>query len=283
MARRRESNSIEDDIFKAILGIAFLFVGYIALLYYTNRAAYWHWLIYGTLTAVALLVIVILCVVMLQKLKVSRFARLQSRIKSNGLDEEIANFVTRFGRGERTKSAWEYRGYKIDWHRFNEVIADFRQKGVPLTTKEFSALLRRNIDERENNFTLKQIGSTTRDFKVLNGSDFERLLKRLYEKMGYTVQLTGRTGDQGGDLVAIKGPERLLIQAKCYKDMSVGNDAIQQAFAAKTHYDCNTAAVVTTSDFTREALELSRSTSVELIAKKRLQELLTQYLSENWN
>ena len=101
--------------------------------------------------------------------------------------------------------------------------------------------------------------------------------------MGYTVQLTGRTGDQGGDLVAIKESERLLIQAKCYKNMAVGNDAVQQAFAAKTLYDCNKSIVITTSDFTREAVELSKSTGVELTPKKRLQELLTQYLSENWN
>jgi HJR/Mrr/RecB family endonuclease len=81
----------------------------------------------------------------------------------------------------------------------------------------------------------------------------------------------------------MRGQERILIQAKCYKNVSVGNDAVQQAVAAKSYYDCNKAAVVTTSNFTREAIELAKVNNVELVAKPRLQELLVQHLSESWN
>lgn len=177
----------------------------------------------------------------------------------------------------------EYRGYKIDWSRINEVINDFKNKGVSLSHKDFGALLRTYIDKRESNVTLQSIKSVARNLNMLNGSDFESLLQRLYEKMGYTVQLTGKVGDQGGDLVVTNNQGRLLIQAKCYKNVSVGNDAVQQAVAAMKYYDCNKGAVVTTSDFTREAFELARANNIELIAKSRLQELLLQYLSENWD
>jgi HJR/Mrr/RecB family endonuclease len=65
--------------------------------------------------------------------------------------------------------------------------------------------------------------------------------------------------------------------------ITTSNDAVQQVVGAKGYYDCNKTAVVTTSNFTREATELAKANGVELIAKSRLQELLLQYLSENWN
>lgn len=284
MARRYREESAGDELFKAIAGIAFLYLGYLALLYYTDKNSFWHWLAYGVVAFVVVLAGVLSFAWLSAKRKKVKAEGIVTRIKTAGLEDQIKNFIVRFGRGqEKTKDAWEYRGYKIDWNRINEVIRDFEQKGTPLTPKEFNALLRHYIDERENEVTLKSIQSTVHTFNALNGSDFERLLQRLYEKMGYTVQLSGRVGDQGGDLIAMNDQGRLLIQAKCYKNVSVGNDAVQQAVAAKSYYDCNKAAVVTTSNFTREAIELAKANNVELVAKPRLQELLVQHLSESWN
>ena len=117
----------------------------------------------------------------------------------------------------------------------------------------------------------------------MNGSDFERLLYRLYEAMGYSVQLSGKVGDQGGDLIATKNQERILIQAKCYINSTVGNSAVQEAVAARNYYDCNRAVVVTTSVFTREATELAKTNGVELVPKDMLQKLLLDYLKESWS
>lgn len=284
MARRYKEEYAEEELFKAISLIAFLYVVYLALLYYTNRNSFWHWMIYGVVAFIGVLAVIILLTWLNKKRKKLRLARIVARIQAAGLEEQVKNFITRFGRGqEKTKDAWEYRGYKIDWNRINEVIRDFDQKGSSLTLKDFNALMRHYINERENEFTLKSIQSTAHDFNTLSGSDFERILQRLYEKMGYAVKLSGRVGDQGGDLVATNGQERLVIQAKRYKDMSVGNDAVQQVTAAKKLYDCNKAVVVTTSDFTKEAIELAKANDIELVAKVRLQELLLQHLSESWN
>lgn len=120
-------------------------------------------------------------------------------------------------------------------------------------------------------------------FSDLSGSGFENLLYRLFQAMGYTVQKIGRTGDQGGDLIAnMDGKVRLLIQAKCYNGSPVGNAAVQEAVAAQKYYDCNGAMVVTSSDFTKEALELAKANAVGLVGKERLSELVVQYLKESW-
>lgn len=88
---------------------------------------------------------------------------------------------------------------------------------------------------------------------------------------------------RGGDLIANKDGERLLIQAKCYKDWSTGNEAVQQVVAAMKYYDCNRAAVITTSYFTPEAIVLAKVNNVELVPKQRLQEMLLKYLNESWS
>ncbi len=187
---RRET--LEDEVYRGLLGISFLFVGYLALLYYTNRTEFWTWLTYGIIAFVAIIGCGLLFAFALGRLRRKRFDGLLATIRRNQLDDEVKNFITRFGRGqERAKDAWEYRGYKIDWNRINEVMSEFERRGARLTHKEFSAILKHYIDERESDFTLKSIQSSLRDFNTLNGSSFESLLQRLYESMGYTVQLTG--------------------------------------------------------------------------------------------
>ena len=112
-------------------------------------------------------------------------------------------------------------------------------------------------------------------------SQFENLLYRLFGAMGYAIQKTGKTGDQGGDLIANLNGQRIVIQAKRYTS-TVGNAAVQEAVAAQKFYDCNNVMVVTNSSFTKEAIELAKVNNVELIGGAKLSELLLQNLKESW-
>ena len=144
-------------------------------------------------------------------------------------------------------------------------------------------MLRRFIDERERDFTLKSLhNGAGRRFDDLDGTGFEALIKRLYEGAGYTAQLTGRTGDQGGDLVVVRGDVKKVIQAKLRRKMTVGNDAVQQVVAAKAIYNCPEAVVITNSSFTPKAQELARVHGVELVDGKLLRLRLQETLGESW-
>lgn len=204
-------------------------------------------------------------------------------IKKANLEEDINSLITMFGHGqEKDKNVWTRRNYKISWSRINDLANFFKEKGIAVSSKEMGSILAEYIDKKEYNLTINSIASKNNSFSKIKWDDFELLLNRLYEAMGYSVQLTGKTGDQGGDLVATKGQERILIQAKFYKDWSVGNKAVQEAAAAKNHYDCNKAVVITTSAFTREATELAKTNNVELIQKDLLQQMLMDNLKESW-
>jgi HJR/Mrr/RecB family endonuclease len=142
-------------------------------------------------------------------------------------------------------------------------------------------LLRHYIQEKEERLTRESVSVLPQKFSTLSGSDFENLLYRLFTAMGYAVQNTGKTGDQGGDLVANLNGQRIVIQAKCYSG-TVGNAAVQEAVAAQKFYDCNKVLVVTNSSFTKEAIELATANGVELIGGGKLSELLLQNLKESW-
>lgn len=218
------------------------------------------------------------------KAKEKRKQDILNFIREAKLEEDVNNLITRFGSGqEKNTNVWTRRNYKISWDRINDFKTFLDQKGIKLSSEEMSMVLAEYIDKKEYNLTINSIAKTNNSFGDIKWYDFERLLCRLYESMGYVVQLTGKTGDQGGDLVATKNQERILIQAKFYKDWSVGNKAVQEAAAAKNHYDCNKAIVITTSVFTKEATELAKTNHVELIPKNLLQTMLMDSLKESWN
>ena len=108
------------------------------------------------------------------------------------------------------------------------------------------------------------------------GFDFEDFLVKLFTTLGYDVQTTKRTADQGADLFVTKFGEKMVIQAKNYTE-NVGNAAVQQVLAAKNFYSCNNAMVVTNSYYTSSAKELANSVGVRLIDRKEFQSYLDEY------
>ncbi len=93
----------------------------------------------------------------------------------------------------------------------------------------------------------------------MTGVEFEEYACELLEKNGYKdVHTTPRVGDNGADIFATKDDKEYVIQCKRYSE-TVGNSAVQEAYAAKGFYDKEVAVVLTNSKF---------SSAAELTAKK---------------
>jgi HJR/Mrr/RecB family endonuclease len=206
-----------------------------------------------------------------------------NKLKSLGQEEYLKNFITQFGlEGKKSRQGYVFRNHNFDWDRINDLKKILKEKGIISREKDVFSILRFYIQEKEEAYTRESIHKEPQKFTFLSGSDFEKLLYRLFERMGYKVELTGRSGDQGGDLIAIRDGERILIQAKCYRDWSTGNAAVQQVVGAMKYYDCARAIVITTSHFTPEAISLAKANKTELISKEQLQEMILKYLGESW-
>jgi hypothetical protein len=117
-----------------------------------------------------------------------------------------------------------------------------------------------------------------RPWRDMRASEFESFLAEVFKTLGYHVEETGQSGDQGVDLIAVKHGRRIAVQAKGYSG-SVGNAAVQEAFAGMAHYQCHACAVVTNSSYTTAAVSLAESTRCLLIHEGNFREFVFGELS----
>jgi HJR/Mrr/RecB family endonuclease len=113
------------------------------------------------------------------------------------------------------------------------------------------------------------------ELKKLSGIEFEDYLAELFKSHGYQVQTTPSTGDYGADLILQKDQHLTAVQAKCYTG-SVGVSAVQEALSGMAYYSCHSAWVVTTGNYTINAVELARQSKVRLLGRNELGKLILQ-------
>jgi len=122
---------------------------------------------------------------------------------------------------------------------------------------------------------------------ALSPSEFERLVLRLLEQMGYgrfgAVEHSGRSGDAGIDGIISQDPlglDRIYLQAKRYApDQSVQRPAIQGFVGALMGAQGDRGVFITTSSFSSGARgEADRvNARIELIDGTRLAELMLRH------
>jgi restriction system protein len=111
------------------------------------------------------------------------------------------------------------------------------------------------------------------DWRSLRDKAFEAFLADVFRELGYTVEETKTTGDQGADLVLTCGGRRIAVQAKGWEN-SVGNKAIMEVLGGKAFYHCTECVVVTNSRFTSPARDLAQSADCLLIDGERIPDLI---------
>jgi HJR/Mrr/RecB family endonuclease len=106
------------------------------------------------------------------------------------------------------------------------------------------------------------------------GVEFEDFLAAVFQELGYRVETTKVTGDQGVDLIVSKDGRKVAIQAKGYPGTTVGNKAVQEAHTGMTFYGCQAAVVITNSTYTSGARELAAKVGSILIERNQIPDLI---------
>lgn len=116
-----------------------------------------------------------------------------------------------------------------------------------------------------------QYGKTNNISQVdrMTGEQFEMYCKELFEKQGYKVSTTKRSGDFGADLILEKNRNKIIVQVKRFKN-NVGVSAIQEVVSALPVYRGQEAWVITNSYFTSSAIQLARANNVRLLNRDDL-------------
>ncbi|MFC7882067.1 restriction endonuclease [Streptomyces sp. NPDC057376] len=118
--------------------------------------------------------------------------------------------------------------------------------------------------------------TTADDDQPLTADEFEQAIADLCLRDGCAeVEVVGGAGDLGADVTAV-APDgrRLVIQCKCYADGNkVGSEDLQRfGGTCFTVHDADVAVVVTTSDFTRPAVEYAEQSGIVCVDEGRLRD-----------
>jgi len=131
-------------------------------------------------------------------------------------------------------------------------------------------------EENLNNFEKKLLNkqtqnkiSTIEEIDLMNGIEFENFLCNYFSSIGFRVESTKISGDQGIDIIAIKNDKKIGIQAKCYSG-KVSNKAIQEVVAGIAFYSCDKGMVITNSTFTDSAINLAEINGIVLWDREML-------------
>jgi restriction system protein len=111
---------------------------------------------------------------------------------------------------------------------------------------------------------------------LMSGREFEDYMEQVFREQGYRVKRTGRSGDQGCDLLLTGSDETIACQLKCYNG-PVSNHAVQQAVTSVRIYGADRAMVVTNAKFTEGARTAAQKNFCELIAREELGKMIATF------
>lgn len=112
--------------------------------------------------------------------------------------------------------------------------------------------------------------------RSLDWRQFEELMAEYYIHLGYSTTLVGGSGgDDGIDLWLKKGRKQSVVQCKHWKN-KVGVSTIREMFAVMIDKKANDVIIVTTSYFTKEAINFAQGKPMVLIDGPALVDLIGQ-------
>ncbi|MGP4105983.1 restriction endonuclease [Virgibacillus sp. L01] len=148
--------------------------------------------------------------------------------------------------------------------KIDEVIEEYKLEQQ--ITKLEQRLESEDISGDNKRISLRHIDNMT-------GIEFEKFLSELFNRLGYKIEETKVSGDQGADLLVYKDNECIAIQSKCYSS-KVGNKAVQEVVSGGNYYKAEKHMVVTNNYFTRAANDLAKKTNTILWDRDYLSNLI---------
>lgn len=118
--------------------------------------------------------------------------------------------------------------------------------------------------------------------QCISPRQFEGLIEQLYSSMGYRAEATPYTHDGGVDVIARKptvtGFDTVIIQCKHYANGTVGEPVVRELIGTwQVKRDASHAVLVTSGEFSKNAISLAQRHRIELIDGSFLLGLLEKH------
>jgi restriction system protein len=165
----------------------------------------------------------------------------------------------------------EMRDERQRWElqkREKERLAAIRTAALELRSKEHRRLTEVRLHQRDY-----LLGITPEDFEVA--------VVRLFKQMGFDAEKTPLSNDRGRDAVLTKDGRTDLVQCKRYAvENIVGRPAIQQFLGTIQSERADGGYFVTTSDYSKGAIEVAEAHGIHLIDGKTLCKMMLRYFGD---
>lgn len=126
------------------------------------------------------------------------------------------------------------------------------------------------------------VGGLKSRFQNISPFQFEKLIQLILKDYFADAYLTKKGGDFGGDVICInESGSKIVVQCKRYKKGSnVGNKYIDNVISSLIYYEAEKGIIITTSGFTKSAIEIAEKAGIELWDWYKLQDVLSSVLNE---
>lgn len=109
-------------------------------------------------------------------------------------------------------------------------------------------------------------------WKSLTGFQFEQELGTLYSRLGYSVESTPRTGDEGIDIILRKDGKTTIVQCK-RQNAPAGPAIARELFGSMTAFGADNGILACTGGFTRGVVDFVRGKPIALVSVSEIVEM----------
>jgi restriction endonuclease Mrr len=168
----------------------------------------------------------------------------------------------------KTRLARSPLAYKIKLYQ--EAVADYQKTLYEAQRARHEAERAQQEAERAQQEAERAQRRKLRQYWMsLNGLQFEYELGNLYQQLGYRVESTPTSGDQGVDLILKKDGKTTIVQCKSHKQ-PVGPAVARELYGALIASGADEAVLACTSGFTQGVGDFVRGKPIALISAAEL-------------
>ena len=119
----------------------------------------------------------------------------------------------------------------------------------------------------------------------MNPRQFEELVCIHFRHRGYKAEITTYSNDYGIDVFAIKGKEKIAIQAKMYGHTTrkINRQMVMELHGAKDFFDCTKAVIATDGTFLPDAFTVAEKLKIEILYLNEFQISIPKHKAQTKN
>jgi restriction system protein len=162
----------------------------------------------------------------------------------------------------------------------NQCVEDKKRRDIQIKIEQDQKKIQQELDRKKAYEDWVQKIRLPEYLKTVDPQDFEKIVCQLFAKMGYKVEGTRYSGDNGSDGFLYKENSKTVLQCKRVKG-SVGEPILRDLYGTMHATQCNDAIVVTTGTVSRQAREWITGKPIRIIELEELNQLFKKYFNEN--